>query len=254
MYDHPELLQALSDCERLLEGPATEILHGGRNRVGAVSLPRKDGRRVEVVIKEFCTRGVDRLKSLFFPGKACRAWAGAHALLERDIATPFPVAYLEERKNRFISRSYYLSERIKDAEEVRSLFRSLNASELPSLLRSLARHLRSCHLSGILHRDLSDGNILVRRDERGEYRFYLIDTNRVRVKRRISLLSRVKNLIRLGIPPQAQRFFLSQYLEEDMGSTRIWFWYRLHKLSYSWYIELKKRLRVRQLARKLRIQ
>ena len=254
MYSHPASLQALSDCGELLSSPESEIIHQGRNRVGVVFLCQKDGMKQEVVIKEFRTKGVDRLKSFFLPGKASKAWSGAHALLERSIKTPLPVAFLEEREKCLIGRSYYLSEKIDEVEEIRSLFCNLSTPELHVLLRSLARHLRFCHDAGVLHRDLSDGNILVKRDNQRGYQFFLIDTNRVQVKRRIRLLSRIKNLIRLGIPQQEQRFFLTQYLEGEEVSTSLWLWYRLHKWSYTWYIEMKKKLRLRQLAQKLRIQ
>lgn len=253
-YNHPTFLEAISDCESLLRSPACEFLHEGRNRVGAVPLPRKDGVKAEIVIKEFRSQGMNRLKSIFLPGKASKAWVGAHALLEREMGTPFPVAFLELRRKFSLERSYYLSERIEGVEEIRFLFRNLPPEELQALLVSLARHLSACHRRGILHRDLSDGNILVKKNHQKNYQFFLIDTNRVRVIRRISLLRRVKNLVRLGIPPQAQRRFLSQYLGSRGHKKFLWLWYRLNKRIYSWYIDMKKKLRLRQLARKLRIQ
>ncbi len=82
----------------------------------------------------------------------------------------------------------------------------------------------------------------------------MIDTNRIRVKKRISIWQRIKNLIRLGIPAQAQPMFLSQYLESPEIHRHLWWWYRLNKIVFSGYIELKKKLRLRQLVRKLRIQ
>lgn len=253
-YDHPRFLEAVTNCENLLNGPYCEILHEGRNRVGVVSLPRKDGTRADIVIKEFHARGANKLRSIFLPGKASKAWTGAHRLLEREIGTPFPVAYLEERRRFSLRRSYYLSERIEAVEEVRSLFRSLPPQELESLLLALARCLSNCHQRCVLHRDLSDGNILVRKSNQSHYQFFLIDTNRIRVKRHINLLSRVKNLIRLGVPPWAQRFFLSRYLGNHSVKTFIWLGYRFHKLCYSWYIKMKKKFRLKQIARRLRIQ
>ena len=253
-YDHPQFLEAITNCENLLNGPDCEILHEGRNRVGVVSLPRRDGTRADIVIKEFRARGANKLKSIFLPGKASKAWTGAHRLREREIGTPFPVAYLEERRRFSLRRSYYLSERIEGVEEARFLFRSLPPQELESLLLALAGYLSNCHQRRVLHRDLSDGNILVRKRNQSHYQFFLIDTNRVRVKRHINLLSRVKNLIRLGIPPGAQRFFLSRYLGRQRVKTFIWLWYRFHKLCYSWYIEMKKKLKLRQIARRLGIQ
>jgi serine/threonine protein kinase len=222
--------------------------------VGVIFLPRKDGTKAEIVIKEFRSRGVNKLKSVFLPSKALKAWAGAHKLLEGGIDTPFPVAYIEERRRFSIRRSYYLSERVRGVEEIRYLFPSLPPLELKALLRSLASYLSTCHRRGVLHRDLSDGNILTRRKNQDQYQFFLIDTNRIRAKKHISLLCRVKNLIRLGIPPESQRFFLSHYLGKHRVKRPLWIWYRLQKRSYTWYIEMKRKLKLRQLARRLRIQ
>jgi len=255
-YNHPLFVQAISDCSRLLNGQDTEILLDRRNRVGVVALPQQDGGKVDIVIKEFRSRGVNRLKSLFLRGKAFKSWRGAVALVERRIETPPPVAYLEKKKGLFLDQSFFLAERIGGIEEIRFLFPKLPPSELHPLLVSLSQQLSTCHKKGILHRDLSDGNILVKKDKQGEFRFYLIDTNRIRIrtKKRIGLLSGVKSLVRLGVPLDFQRFFLQHYL----GATHVkrfhWFWYRINKTLYTQFVELKKKLRLRQLAQKLKIQ
>ena len=253
-YNHPLFVQAISDCNSLLGDKDTEILLEGRNRVGVVVLAREDGKNEDIVIKEFRSRGMNRLKSLFQRGKAFRAWQGAVALVEREIETPPPIAYLEKRKALFLDQSFFLAEKVNGVEEIRFLFPKRPPSELRELLVSLSQYLSTCHKKGILHRDLSDGNILVKKDKSGELRFYLIDTNRIRVKKRIGLLSGVENLIRLGVLLDFQRFFLEHYL----GITRVerfhWFWYRINKSLYSNYVELKKKLRLRQLAQKLKIQ
>lgn len=253
-YDFPRFLEALSDCDVLLERQDCHLLHEGRNKVGIVPFPQKLEGQVEIVVKEFCPRGVDRLKSLILPGKARKAWSGAQGLKARAIGTPPPVAYLEKRGRLFLEKCYFLSEKVEGVEEIRALFRSLPLPELRTLLSSLAAFLRTVHDSGILHRDLSDGNILVRRERNEIFTFSLIDTNRIRIKNRIRLSQRIKNLIRLGIPPQVQSFFLAQYLEGPRIKKHLWWWYRMNKGTFSWYIGLKKKLKLRQLTRKLRIQ
>lgn len=253
-HNHRLFIQAISDWELLLNSPSCKVLHEGRNRVFTLPFPLKDGEKVEIVIKEFSSRGVNKLKSVFLPGKAFKAWNGANALLERGIGTPFPVAYLEKRRNLALERSYYLSERVRDVEEIRFLFRNLPALELRNLIASLAQHLESCHQKGILHRDLSDGNILVERDRDKKFNFYMIDINRIKIKRRIGLLQRIKNLVRLGIPSDEQPFFVAKYLGSPDIKKFLWLWYRMNKRTYSLYVGLKKKLGLRQLSHKLKIQ
>lgn len=253
-FDDSIFLKSISDCHQLLEEPGSQILLDRRNRVGIAKLPLKNGKSVEVVIKEFHSRGLQKLKTLFLSSKALKSWQGAVALVGRGIETPFPIAYLEKRKKGFLEQSFFLSERISDIKEIRSLFLELPEPELRQLLAALARFLFFCHEKGILHRDLSDGNILVKRDERENFHFYLIDTNRIRVRGRISLLMRIRNLVRLGAPPQFQIFFLEQYLGDLPLKKYLWLWYRLNKKKYFLFVEFKKKLRLRQLAQKLKIQ
>jgi serine/threonine protein kinase len=219
--------------------------------VGIVRIRHQD-KEVGVVLKEFKSRGINKLKSLFLPSKALRAWKGAVNLVEKGIDTAFPIAYVEKRKGGFLDQSFYLAEKIDEAEEIRSLFLKASPEKLQPLLVSLTNYLSVCHQKGVLHRDLSDGNILVKKDEKGKIRFYFLDTNRIRFPKKINTLRRIKNLIRLGVPSPYQSFFLKQYLGEHRRF--LWFWYRMNKEIYTGYVAFKRKLRLRQLAQKLKIQ
>lgn len=249
-----ELFRVFESGRSPLDGPGAEIIHEGRNRLGIVTWPWMIAGFPRVVVKEFGFRGLNRLKSLFGPSKAARAWRGAVALVERGLPTPFPVAFLEARRRGLVSRGYFLAGQVADAPEIRDLFRRLEGEEMGRLLAALAPFLRECHDMGILHRDLSDGNILVKRAEDESFRFFLLDTNRIRVRRRIGRRARVRNLVRLGVPAARQREFLDLYLGEG-GRPGLWFaYYRARKSAYAGAVALKKKLRLRALARKLRIQ
>jgi hypothetical protein len=252
-YNHPLFREAISDC-RLLESPEAKVVLHSRNKVGVVSLPTANGGRSNIFVKEYRQEGVDKLKSLFIPSKARRAWLGAVGLVERGIPTPLPVAYLERRKKGFVAEICFLSEEVSDALEIRGLFRKLPEDELRGLLVALAGFLSSCHRKGILHRDLSDGNILVRKENGGIWKFWLLDTNRIRIKRRIGLGKSVKNLVRLGIPPHLQEYFLKSYLNGQRPGRVLSVWYRINKAGFAWSISFKKKLGLRKLARKLKIQ
>jgi serine/threonine protein kinase len=253
-YNQPLVLQALSDCPRLLEQPGAKIVLEGRNKVGIVSLQLESGAQKNIFVKEYRLIGINRFKSRFLPSKAQRAWWGAIALAERGIATPSPVAYLEQRRKGFIDQSFFLTEEVEDVEEVRGIFRDVSESELRAFLIALAVFLKNCHREGILHRDLSDGNILTKKDASGRAVFYLIDTNRIRLKKKIGPLRGIKNLIRLGIPQDHQSFFLDEYLRGRNFRRFGFFWYKINKGSFTRYIGVKKTLRLRKLARKLKIQ
>jgi len=255
-YDDPSFRDCIAPPESLWSRPGARVLLDSRNRVSAVRLALSGGREADIVVKEFFPRGLDRLKSLVLPSKAARAWRGALALRQRGLDTASPVAYLEKRKAGFVERAYFLTEEVGAAQEIRPLFRILPPSEIRPLLSGLAAHLSLCHDRGILHRDLSDGNVLVEKTEDGRFRFFLLDTNRIRLRRRLGRFSRVKNLIRLGVPSEHQNFFLGEYFRRagwgDSPALRVW--YKINKSVLTGYIAMKRRLGLRRIARKLRIQ
>jgi len=259
LYALPEILAAAAECRALLNGPGSEILLDSRNKVAAAKIPLGSAGALDIVIKEFRAVGINRPKSLVQPSKAFKAWRGASALIEKSHETPFPIAYLEKIKHGFVERCFFLAERISGGREIRAIFRELPDSELKPLLSSLARVLRECHDDGLLHRDLFDGNILVRSEENGkadggqEFHFYFLDTNRIRLRKKPGSLARAKNLIRLGIPSHLRLFFLGQYAAPRPIREMFVFWYRLTKRLYEGNIRFKRALKLKKLAGKFKI-
>lgn len=257
-FNLPSLREVLSSGSRLLDEPGVRFLESARNRIAAVSLPGPENSRKDCIVKEFRPRGIDKLKSAFLPSKALKAWRGSWALIQAGIDTPLPVAFLEMRSRFFLDHALFLAAAVPEADEVRTLLRSLQGESLAALVQGLANLAHKCHSSGILHRDLSDGNVLVRRSDQetgfDPAVFVVLDTNRVRFQRRIGRIRGIKNLIRLGIPRAHQRGFLQAYLRPKKWSGTLWMWYRAHKTVFSSYMTLKSRLRIREIVRKLKIQ
>jgi len=253
-YHTSDFITAISDCAALLSHPSSRILEESRNRIAVVRLSLNEGKAVDIAIKEFRTQGVDKLKSLFQASKARRAWRGSTALSEAGLGTPLPVAYLEKRMKSFLEQSYFLTEYIADGTEIRILFLELSSSALDQLLLELAHFLSQCTREGIYHRDLSDGNILVRKSTQGQYQFFLLDTNRIRCKNKIGSLRGIKSLIRLGIPRNHQKTFLALYVHRSAVSRGLWLWYRMNKVGYTNYMAIKRALGLPKIAKKLKIQ
>jgi serine/threonine protein kinase len=254
-YVRPEVLALLADPRKLLDAPAAEILLDSRNRVGAVKIVIEEITTKEVVVKEYFSRGIKKLMSFFGPSKAENAWWGALDLKDAGFETPFPVAFLEKRARGFVDKSFFIAERIIGAREIRHLFRELSAEDLRPLLAALARVLFRLHEKGIYHLDLSDGNILVEGGA-GDAHFYFLDTNRVRRRGKIGAAGRAKNLVRLGVPVALRMDFLNSYAaaaDRPLRKSFI-FWYKLSKSTFSAWLRFKKALRLRALAKKLKLQ
>jgi len=170
-----------------------KILLDARNRVGAVDV-KLNGHVSRVVVKSFRIKGINRLKSIVFPSKAQKAWFGSHILRKNSISTPYPIAFFEKRKGCVVRESYFLSEWAEGTLEVRALFKSLKGKDMEKLLKDLAGFLSFIRIKGLLHRDLSDGNVLVRGSREEGFQFFLIDTNRVRKIKTFSVLRGLKSL------------------------------------------------------------
>jgi len=208
----PELESALTRLPELIRDPKAEILLKGRNMVVAIELPSGQGRVISCVVKSYGSAGLQKLKTLVQASKAAKAWRGAQALAAAGIETPRPIAYLERREGGRIAESYFVADRVPGLPEIRALLRDPGPEDLRPLLASLAGSVASLHRAGLLHRDLSDGNILVRAKDSG-FDFVYLDTNRVRVRKRLGASARARNLVRLGIPPADRMFFLERYAE-----------------------------------------
>jgi hypothetical protein len=253
-YDTPEIRTWLETVEALPAWTGAEILHRGRNLVTAARVALADGRALDLAVKEFSPRGLHRLRTLFGRSKAERAARGAAWLLAAGLRTPAPVAVIERRRRGTVEKAWFAAERVLGAVEIRALFRDLEGVELHRLLSGLARELRVAHDAGLLHRDLSDGNILVERGSEGSYTLHFLDTNRVRCRRRLGGRARAKNLIRLGIPEGRRREFLSLYAGGGGPEPSFVRRYERSKAAFERWLRFKKRARLRQWARRLKLQ
>lgn len=126
---------------------------------------------------------------LFRPSRARRGWCMGHALRQRGIATPRPVALCEPSRPRLLRQTYLATEWIEGAENLHLWGWRIAATAPRERSRLAARCAESVgrlvgrlHAFGAVHRDLKMSNVLVaRRGERVEA--WLIDVDGVRIGR-----------------------------------------------------------------------
>lgn len=235
-----------------MDSDTAEVLRNKRNRVWSAPAPGEAGQKL--VVKHF--RPMTGLRGWlqgFKPNKALRSWNGAHELLRRGIPTPRPVAWLEHPAQPCRRESYYLCESFAGAASARQAFYAFNRGETEFLgfpaeewYRAIANLLVKMHGRGVFFRDLSAGNLLLRRQENGGVEFALIDTGRARFGRRgLALRPRLADLMRLCHPLSwnGRDRFLRIYGEA--AGLRFAGWMRLAFHYYDWKHRLKKRVRGR---------
>lgn len=255
----PDLEQAVAHL--IDPGAATRTLHWGRNYLYLTSCETAAG-PVEVVVKQFRNAGPrDRLRRRLGGGKAAKSWRIARAMTAAGIATPEPLLLIESRCP--TGPSFYVCRYVAGGVEARFPLRAANDGriaerfpgiDLASFLRQLGAFVRRLHDAGFWHRDLSSGNILVRGLEveegagaavPGTYDLSLVDLNRARQGRRLSLSQRARDLSRMNVlRAEDRRLFLDGYWRREGGPPALGrALYTAYFHAFLWKNLWKKRLR-----------
>ncbi len=240
---------------RRLSDPAAaeETIHWGRNYLYRTHLETAEG-RLDVVVKQFRNQGWrQRLKRRWRGSKAARSFEVARAFEAAGVRTAPAVLLIESKRPD--GPSFFVTRHVADVIEARYLLRAVNqgleAEEFPrhdvdAFLGALGQALERMHQAGFFHRDLSIGNVLLpaHGPTEGPDDLYLIDLNRVRRRRRVSLSEKTRDLCRLAIfRPEHQRRFLAAYWGADGTSWSRVLLYKLYHHGFRFRIGSKKKLR-----------
>lgn len=141
--------------------------------------------------------------------KGRRAYEYPQHLLACGIETPEAVAYIEERRCGLLGYSYFVSIQCPYGHTMYELGNA-KAGDYGRLAADFARFTARLHESGIMHLDYSPGNILFDSTPDGEYRFSLVDINRMRFGH-VSMRRGLANLTRLWGPKQLFMDIVSAY-------------------------------------------
>ena len=203
---------------------AGEVIFARRN-----TLRQTDGVVVKAFAKMRLLRGL--WYSLFGKSKARRSYEYARRMTD---LTPQPIAYREERVCGVLQESWYACQESGCHHTFNEL---IGAPEYPNrtmILQAIGRFTATLHQRGILHRDYSGGNILF--NENGS-RVEVIDLNRIRFCRSLSLTQRLRYLLLLTIVREALRIIATAYAEtmgEDAEKDTEYI------LSHRWYKHIRQ--------------
>jgi len=237
-----------------MDATGVNVLRNKRNRVWAVPAPWDANRKI--VVKHFRpARGLRGWLQRCKPNKALRSWNGAHELLRRGIPTPRPIGWLEHPRTPRDAECYYLCEAFEGGSSARHAFYAFNRGDkeflgIPSaeLYPAIASLLVKLHGRGVFFRDLSAGNLLLRRADTGKIEFALIDTARARIGvKSLSVRKRLADLMRLCHPLawDGREQLLRAYFVA--AKIRCSPWMRLAFHYYDWKHRIKKVFRGRRM-------
>lgn len=144
----------------------------------------------------------------FRPSKAKRSYEYGLKLLGKDIFTPEPIAYIEQKRFGLLQKSWYICAHLEYDGMMRE-FRTGTLEGREELLSAFARFTAFMHEQGVFHKDFSPGNILYVKDK-GDYRFYLVDINRM-IFRPVGMEKGCENLKRLWGSDEMIAFIAKEY-------------------------------------------
>lgn len=143
--------------------------------------------------------------------KAQRSFEYANILKSKDIGTPQPFAFYEKTSLFGLQESYYISEQ----QDVDGMFRDLvfdnNYPNREEIISQTAAFFFKIHELGIEFIDNTAGNTLFKSTEIKNYNFYLVDLNRMRFHKQLSLDQRINNLAKLTTDKYIIKIFSETY-------------------------------------------
>lgn len=171
-------------------------------------LPEKDFPWPRQVVKRFKWRGFQGVMSPFKKSKAMKSFRAAVHLVEHGLKTPMPLGAAEFRKLGFISNNVFITEAIHDFIDLRKYKNDLphGCQGMEKVLQCLADYVTRMHESGLWHRDLNLSNFMLT-GQPGEFKLYLVDLNRARIRTSLSLSQRAMDLSRLDLDHWQETFF-----------------------------------------------
>jgi serine/threonine protein kinase len=144
--------------------------------------------------------GPGRLKYLILTSRAKREWDISRFLTEKGILTPRALGMLEVKEHGLLRESFFIAEALEDARDLLDFsqdhFTTPDQREGKNqLLTLLAETTRRVHDSGLFHRDLHGGNILIRGADLPA--LYLVDLHQARKQSSVSRAKRLWNLAQI---------------------------------------------------------
>lgn len=143
--------------------------------------------------------------------KAKRSFEFAEKLIGFEINTPFPIAYLEEFSSG-LKESFYISEHVDYDFDFRELIHNPRFKKRNEILKQFTQFTFKLHENGVNFLDHSPGNTLIVDKGNEEYKFFLIDLNRMRFEP-MDFEKRMHNFRRLWLSKTMIKVMAAEYAQ-----------------------------------------
>lgn len=145
------------------------------------------------------------------PSKAKRSFEYANILLSKGIDTPEPIAYQEFHSGLGLQKSFYASIHQDYDLTYRELVEVKDYPDEVNILKQFTAFCYKMHEAGIEFKDHSPGNTLIKKVSDREFKFFLVDLNRMKFHEKMSIELRMKNLSRLTPKKEMVQIMAEEY-------------------------------------------
>ncbi|MFH0878505.1 MAG: lipopolysaccharide kinase InaA family protein [Lentisphaerota bacterium] len=231
-------LQQFASLPELLN-KAAPIQSGGRHALTHLSLPFR-GAILDMAIKSFGQQlvskdWIDQSRG----SKAGRSWQIARTLRAHGAGTPEPIGYLNRWEGNRLMESYYVCAYLQGftsfRDELYRLYREDPLCEkIMRLMARVASGIAAMHQAGVMHNDLGNQNILLKRAGAEDWEdIQFIDLNRARSLESLTLRDRARDISRIDLPSDFLRVFKVMYFGDQNPPSEFERWeHHYRKLFY----------------------
>ena len=192
------------DPEELLTLPESVSVRDARNLLRRLRIGEAD-----LWLKCFrAAHAVDAAVYAFRAGKSVQSWNKSFALIAAGFDVPRPLLGLRRRGMGQGVMGLFGSQHV-NAAPLQDLMSAASPEEsTKALMQELGMFLARLHDHGFRHRDLRRGNLLIQECADAQFRFFLVDVNRLQRYESLNWIQRIRELERLFlVGPEATWFF-----------------------------------------------
>ncbi|MBA4738885.1 MAG: lipopolysaccharide kinase InaA family protein [Flavobacteriaceae bacterium] len=188
---------------------------------------------------------INRLVYSFFRStKACRSFLYANKLLDYNILTPDPIAYIENSKYYLLDDSFYVCKNIDYDFDMKHVFENKELEQRDKLIKKFVLFTHKLHENGIMFLDHSTSNTIIKKIE-GNYKLFLIDLNRMNFKK-MNFEDRLINFRRLNLSDDSIKK-VSHFYSEIVNVNKDLIFEKIKKYSQNFQINRRKRKKIKNI-------
>jgi len=188
---------------------------------------------------------INRLVYSFFRStKACRSFLYANKLLDYNILTPDPIAYIENSKYYLLDDSFYVCKNIDYDFDMKYVFENKELKQRDILIRKFVLFTHKLHENGIMFLDHSTSNTIIKKIE-NDYKLFLIDLNRMNFKK-MNFEDRLKNFRRLNLSDDSIKK-VSHFYSEIINVNKDLIFEKIKTYSQNFQTNRRKRKKIKNI-------